>query len=201
MRTCRCPCAQLAAKSGKVDVLSRRATRRATRSRHGTRRLEAGICPRLLRCVPESHILVSPQFKSIMPIARQIVLAGLEPVARFFLFIPNVLFSGSGETSVLCLNLFLSGNGRFFRSQVKAVQAARGDRERINHTSGSASAGGSNCGSTAGLSVGPTLLPRAPLVVACWCLNIHAHPAPMLLEAFSGAGLGSCCGILQGWSV
>ena len=139
MRTCRCPCAQLAAKSGKVDVLSRRATRRATRSRHGTRRLEAGICPRLLRCVPESHILVSPQFKSIMPIARQIVLAGLEPVARVFSFIPNVLFSGSGETSVLCLNLFLSGNGRFFRSQVKAVQAARGDRERINHTGGSAS--------------------------------------------------------------
>ena len=163
MRTCRCPCAQLAAKSGKVDVLSRRATRRATRSRHGTRRLEAGICPRLLRCVPESHILVRPQFKSIMPIARQIVLAGLERWLVFS-FIPNdlyqmILFSGSGETSVLCLNLFLSGNGRFFRSQVKAVQAARGDRERINHTSGSASAGGSSCGSTAGLSVGPTLLP------------------------------------------
>jgi hypothetical protein len=79
----------------------------------------------------------------------------------FSLLYQMILFSGSGETSVLCLNLFLSGNGRFFRSQFKAVQAARGDRERINHTSGSASAGGSNCGSTAGLSVGPTLLPTS----------------------------------------
>ena len=46
--------------------------------------------------VPESHILVSPQFKSIMPIARQIVLAGLEPVARVFSFIPNDFVFGLG---------------------------------------------------------------------------------------------------------
>ena len=117
MRTCRCPCAQLAAKSGKVDVLSRRATRRATRSRHGTRRLEAGICPRLLRCVPESHSCKGPNSNRSCPSPAKSFLPALSG-GSFSLLYQMILFSGSGETSVLCLNLFFRGPASF--SEVKS---------------------------------------------------------------------------------
>ena len=85
-RTWRCPCVQLAAKSGKVDVLSRRATS-ATRSNMGSGgwRLEF---VRGASVVFQSPTFLSPQFKSIMPIVRQIVLDGVKPVARVFSFQP-----------------------------------------------------------------------------------------------------------------
>ena len=62
----------------------------------------------------QSLTFLSPQFKSIMPIARQIGFDGVGPVGSVFLFYvyrfdENVLFSGSGETSFFAFNLFSFG--------------------------------------------------------------------------------------------
>jgi hypothetical protein len=81
----------------------------------------------------QSLTFLSPQFKSIMPIARQIVLDGVGPVARVFSFQPpgrNVLFSGSGETSFFAFNLFSFGERPVLQFPLQLrLFTAEGDRE------------------------------------------------------------------------